>query len=210
MVGEHILTQRKGVYIAWALGALIVVVAFSFALFAGTSEADAVPAVEQPNGLGAYLARSPGERGDTFLVSQKLIRQRVAGVYEEPVQRALGKIFDTPPEIAIAGLTPAAQLDPITPGFLVPLRDIGSAADVPTGDSSLPVVGTPIADNDAGPPGGIVPVPVAPVPSSPGSVPEPETWLMLLLGMAMSGAALRRDRAIRACNQRPAIAHDQD
>ena len=151
--------------------------------------------------LDRFTGRSPGERGETDILKGKVrkLADRLFGRRSnggEPEQRALGKIFDTPPEDAIKELSstpgPLALTAP-PPTGLLPLGDTG---------------GTP-AGSDGGQPGfpggiGTVVPPVTSVtptdPTSPGvpppvaAVPEPGTWVTMMLGLALCAAALRRRR----------------
>jgi hypothetical protein len=153
--------------------------------------------------LDRYLGRSPGERSETDLLKGKAskgpsLTDRLLGRRGngggEPEQRALGKIFDTPPEASLgemAGVPGPIDLAAPPPSDLLPLGSVGGAP----GGVGMP--GTP------GGIGGILPpptstTPVEPVP--PGTetpvapVPEPATWAMMLIGFGLCAAAMRRRR----------------
>ncbi|WP_294029527.1 PEPxxWA-CTERM sorting domain-containing protein [Sphingopyxis sp.] len=150
--------------------------------------------------LDRFTERSPGERGETDIlkgkarkIADRLLGRRGNG--GEPEQRALGKIFDTPPEESINELSqtpgPIALTDPIPTGLL-PLGDTGGT---PAGsDGGLP--GFPGGISTVVPPG----TSVTPIdPTTPGvppvaAVPEPGTWASMLLGLGLCAAALRRRR----------------
>src|SRR3546814_18514842 len=77
--------------------------------------------------LDRYTGRSPGERGETDILKGKArrIADRLFGRRVNsggPEQRALGKIFDTPPEDSINELSqtpgPIALPDPVPTGLL--------------------------------------------------------------------------------------------
>lgn len=153
--------------------------------------------------LDRYLGRSPGERSETDLLkgkankgpslTERLLGRRANGG-GEPEQRALGKIFDTPPEASLGELTetpgPIALAAPPS-SDLLPLGSVGG----PPGG-----VGTP------GTPGGIGTVLPPPTSTTPGDpvppgtdtpvapVPEPATWAMMLTGFGFCAAAMRRRR----------------
>lgn len=169
------------------------------ALFAQTTDA-----------LDRFLERSPGERTETdFLkgkaskgpsLTERLLGKRVNT--GEPEQRALGKIFDTPPEESLKELAqgpgPIALGDP-APSDLLPLGSIGA----PPGSVSTPgipggfgaVVPPPASTTPGGPtpPGTETPT-EPPVPA----VPEPATWATMLLGFWLCAAVMRRRRKIPA------------
>lgn len=159
------------------------------------------------NALDRYLGRSPGERSETDLLKGKVrkepsLTERLFGRRAnggEPEQRALGKIFDTAPEVSLGELSPAP--DPIALGDPIPsdLLPLGSVGAPPGG------VGTP------GTPGGIgtvLPPPTTtnPVDPPPGTeppvaaVPEPATWATMLIGFGLCAAAMRRRRKYTAGN----------
>jgi hypothetical protein len=161
--------------------------------------------------LSRFVGRSPGERGETDLLktkvkgakkkfSDKLLASAPRAKDSEPEQRALGKIFDTPPEDAVRALGdptvgPLALGDP-DPGQMIPLGDIGTAGGnpipggFPGGISTVVPPGTSAVPGDptdpTTPPGtdpGIPPV---------AAVPEPGTWALMLIGFGLCGAAMRR------------------
>ena len=163
--------------------------------------------------LNRFVGRSPGERDETNLLkgkerkekslAERLLGRRLNG--GEPEQRALGKIFDTPPEDSIKELVqdppgPLALGEPV-PSGLPPLGDIGIA---PGGGSSSGFPGgisTVVPSGPGGIPGG--PNPGTPTPGGPtdpnveppvAAVPEPGTWALMLIGFGLCGAALRRRR----------------
>ena len=140
--------------------------------------------------------RSPGERTQGDLVSDK---RRYA---EQPKQRALGKIRPALPAPFVKALTnpvadfaPAIVQNPLVPS-LVPAA-ISSQSPVFVGGGGggggpggggggggAPGGGTP-----DGPPGAEVPPVVAPV-------PEPATWLTMILGFFLLTRALRNQRPV--------------
>ncbi len=111
-----------------------------------------------------------------------------------PRQYALPKTRTRLPETA--AYTPCADTLPVafsggpitvTPDTLSPLRSLG--------DGREPIFGAP-----SGPPGG------GGIVSTPGSlVPEPATWLQLIAGFAMIGAALRAASGVRKPDDEAAL-----
>lgn len=169
------------------------------ALFAQTSDA-----------LDRFLGRSPGERTETDLLKGKVskapsLTERLLGRRMnsgEPEQRALGKIFDTPPEESLNELGqspgPIALGDP-TPSDLLPLGSLGAPAGgvstpgTPGGFGAVLPPPTSTTPGDPVPPGTETP-PETPVPA----VPEPGTWATMLIGFWLCAAAMRRRRKIFA------------
>jgi hypothetical protein len=149
--------------------------------------------------IDRFMGRSPGERGETDLLKGKArkIADRLLGRPAgdgEPEQRALGKIFDTPPEESLNQLAPAPDPAPFAEPLPAAGTPLGSTGGVPGGTGG----GFP------GFPGGIVPVvppgppvtpidpPTPPPPPPVPAVPEPGTWALMLIGFGLCGAALRR------------------
>src|SRR3546814_6850701 len=82
--------------------------------------------LQSSDALDRYTGRSPGERGETDILKGKArrIADRLFGRRVNsggPEQRALGKIFDTPPEDSINELSqtpgPIALTDPVPTGL---------------------------------------------------------------------------------------------
>jgi len=198
------------------------------AVFAAATPVAFVPIVEagetivKASGLDYLLTRSPGERDDTKLSPVK--GKGASGkTTEAPEQRALGKIFDTPPgsdlsdpepttfetamstlpigpleEIATAplgqpsdvggtGNSPGASPSPL---FLVPVANGGGGGGGGSADDEDADTGDPETGEDEGDP---APPPSVEVPSA---VPEPSTWMLLVLGIGFVGAAMRRTRRL--------------
>lgn len=158
---------------------------------------------QSSDALDRFTGRSPGERGETDILKGKArtIADRLFGSRinsGEPEQRALGKIFDTPPEESINELSqtpgPIALTDPAPTGLL-PLGDTGGAPagsdsgspGFPGGISTVVPPATSVTPIDPTTPG--VPPPVA-------AVPEPATWASMLVGLGLCAAALRRRRRL--------------
>ena len=160
----------------------------------------ALPGLSSAQRLMAMLdARSPGEREKGALTKTKS-KQRLAFV---PRERALGKVFPpkpspveqlarvvvptppvalVPPIVPVAPITPPAMADIISPGSLI---------------ASAPVAFGSVIGGGGGGGGGGSPPPTSstPPPTSVTSpVPEPGTWLMMLLGFGMVGSTISRQR----------------
>ncbi|MFN3514933.1 MAG: hypothetical protein ACK41C_17940 [Phenylobacterium sp.] len=142
--------------------------------------------------LALLAMRSPGERGPGALLNSKPPRAKAEPA---PVERVLSTVRERP--AAIEPLEAAAPvIEPLPAVF-----DI-----LPPGAEFVPVD----ALNDEGSPGwrspwwspgpsggggGVL------TPSPPSPVPEPDVWLMMILGVFGVGALLRRANARRARSQ---------
>lgn len=179
-------------------------------LFPGSPAASAI-AAGGSSILQTLAARSPGERGSVALGKPQ--SAKVALPVEDepgksgPTQRALGKIF-TPEELGLAPAGgPAAAL--AAPG--VPLGAAPALAGLPGGGLGSAGgggagggTGGGTGGGGAGGGGSAIGPPGAGVgpPTIPSGVPEPATWVMMILGVALAGGALRRGR--RAARARAA------
>nr|NUR36848.1 PEPxxWA-CTERM sorting domain-containing protein [Sphingomonas sp.] len=140
--------------------------------------------------MASMLAdRSPGARPEGALASLKLKKQPALH------ERALPKVRK--PESPLAGIVGTPPVPPIEAAPTTPL--IGLVAGPP--DSVPPGTIVPPGPPGETPPGDVPPVIVPPgtpntpdVPPVTPPVPEPATWAMMLLGFAMIGWAIRRDR----------------
>nr|WP_245198000.1 PEPxxWA-CTERM sorting domain-containing protein [Sphingomonas kaistensis] len=163
----------------------------------------ALPSLASAQQLMAMLdARSPGEREKGALTQTK-VKQRLAFV---PRERALGKTFPPKPspmeqlvKVVVPAPPPVQIVPPIAPLVPPTTADIINPATLV---ASLPPVGggTPIIGGGGGllpppPPTGTVPPTGEVPPGTPVSaVPEPGTWLTMLLGFGMIGTAMNRRR----------------
>lgn len=145
--------------------------------------------------------RSPGERGDAVLVKTR--QERVGGplgpppITEESQERVLGKVFppddeSTFPADLVVTLVPEGPLDPIAElSQISPFLPVGGSPAGPI--PGLPAIigggGGSGGGGGGGGDGGLVP-PVIVTP--PSAVPEPETWMLMLVGAFLCSAALRR------------------
>lgn len=213
----------------WLRPALVVAAALGLAIAIPTasallSEDSQVPGSAQVRNVFDMLAnRSPGERtvGKLNKAKSSASIPKLGGAdSDEPRQRALGKVFPTPPP------SPGAATAPGEP-VLFALQDQPVTLDIPEGPfaasdlvGSGPVtgaggfIGIPVAgggsglgngggsgggngggSSGGGANGGTGAPPPSPPPFS--AVPEPSTWAMLLLGFGLIGAGMRRRRAYR-------------
>lgn len=153
-------------------------------------------------------ARSPGERQKGELSKTKIkTAARVSG--KAPPPRALGKVFppkpspleqlakvvvaSPPPPVAVPVAPPPAIADVITPAAVLPSVPIQTAGLI----ASFAPIGGGGFIGGAPPPVNNVAV-VPPVPPVSTAVPEPGTWLMMLLGFGVIGSTVSRRRPNRA------------
>lgn len=170
--------------------------------------------------LNSFIGRSPGERDGAAILKGKAVRRAMSnasalGRAVTPQQRALGKIFETPPEEEVAGLSadpigPIALSDSALPATSMDQLASGFGGGPATGGfpgggiafSPSPgglTGGTPGGgEPGTGGPGGEEPGvggpdnPIVNPPVIVGAVPEPTTWAMFLIGFAAVGMAIRR------------------
>ena len=200
--------RRIGAAIAGALLLLAIAGGGAFTFAPGVS----VAMQEATSQLGDFLARSPGERSDADILKGK------KGGKGSAVATQLADAKPRDEEVLSNAITPVeddlASTAPIVEGD-EPVLALSDLEDTSTGDlASAPLLQTipgrspvpgltsgglfPVGiggggsgGGGGGGGGGGTPPPVA-------AVPEPDTWIMMLIGMAMCGAALRRrKRAVR-------------
>ena len=194
--------------------------------FAQTTNAADRLVQKTSNAVQAFLGRSPGARGATDTLKGKAQRDLADNAAtpsgRKPTQRALGKTFDEPLQSLAGPLAPAAPID------FLPLDAATSGTSLPAMALPIPVGGgffSPVTGGFAGGGGGIggesgdvgggtgtpgpisdvdtPPVPPAPPPIA-SAVPEPSTWMLLLIGFAAVGASLRRAKADQKSGSRRA------
>ena len=186
---------RSGRLIAAAAALTFVIAGVgSLATFGPTAVASA--AIERAKSfLQLMQQRSPGFRTKGQLANTK---HRIAHRH----QRALPKVLIARPLVPFAWPPSAVDI------FAPPL---------PMTTASLEAMPIPFLEENGGPPiilssppsGGVIPTPETPVtppvvppPQGPAAVPEPGTWAMMLLGLALTGSRIRR--ALRRQEQAPA------
>lgn len=181
-------SRRKRVARLAALAALTtgVVVPSAMQLYGNPSFQ---PLQQAQNFMSLMEQRSPGVRTVADMIKKAL---SPAASAESPRQRALGKIRvpEVPAALGNVIFPPEAPLEiamldllPLPPG--APPLEFGPPGSVGPPFSPPPSGGVPPAlpPGSPGPPG---------PPGAPPTVPEPATWLMMLLGFGFVGARLRR------------------
>ncbi len=174
--------------------------AFSLATFAGVDLAGA--AVQRAKTLSDLLdARSPGERTQGQLSNTKHKHAILAERDAEPadVKQPLKNFAEALLPIAPAAVTIdappqipefALQLPPPPTFFSPPGGGI-----VPRGGGSSPPGGGSTPPGGPGGPPNQPPENPPPPPNQPPALPEPGTWMMMILGFGMVGLSLRRHAA---------------
>jgi len=149
--------------------------------------------------VAAMLAeRSPGARPDGALVN---LKHKKAVLHVRALPKIRGPIAPQPtPFEALAGPPPPIALPPPAPLFATvagtptPIPPVGGGAGGPPVLSDIPLPG------GGGGGGGFTPPPITtaevPPPTTPTTpaVPEPASWSIMLLGFALVGFALKRQR----------------
>ena len=160
-----------------------------------------------------FSGRSPGEREAGLLAMLKspkhpLVHERVlAKVRQRPRQPSTKYVAHIPP--VIPGTPPNAPLYDVVTGA----PPVLAANEIPSSPivAGQPILGSPpgggggifippgsggpvLPPSNPGPPGN----PLAPGSPSVPAVPEPSTWLMMLVGFAWIGASIRVARPIHA------------
>jgi hypothetical protein len=132
-------------------------------------------------------ARSPGERDGGILVQTKPARHHATPA-RTPRSRVLSETRSRPPGIGGGPIGPDVLFGDIPFGGFEPNfapdglgRELGHFGDLPTGGGPLLLYDTPQNTPDT----------VTP------AVPEPGTYVLLILGIGVIGAAQRRRRRIR-------------
>ena len=175
--------------------------------FAQTTEAAGRILNNGSNAVQAFLGRSPGERGAIDILKGKSTAKVAAGDKSagkpKPSQRALGKTFDDP-LVSLAGPilpAPAVEflpLDAEPTSAVIPAVAIsgpGGSGGFSPGFGGGGFIGGGGGGGSGGE--GVVPPVAAPpiLPPVAAPVPEPSTWILLLMGFAVVGSSLRRKNA---------------
>ena len=174
--------------------------------WAATADAAEKIAKNGGNAVQAFLSRSPGERGAVDILKGRTKAEVAANATvptgSKPTQRALGKIFDEPLQRLAGPLTPATEpvieflpLDANTAAAFLPdaLPMPGGAGVFAPFVGGLPSSGGAIGGGGSGGTGDVATPPAPPVAIA--AVPEPSTWILLLMGFAAVGASVRRRKA---------------
>ncbi len=188
---------------AWRVASVLAVAASSLGVAELTWGDDRIPGRPIDSVIRLLEGRSPGERSSAALTKMK---KRVSkDRTEELHQRVLGKVFPpvppaiVPPEDLLANppLLDSAEFE------YPPIALAGTAEDIRIPAGPAVYYGPPVGGGSGGGNGGGSggggsgggPVVTPVVPEVPSAVPEPETWALMLLGAALSAAALRRGRS---------------
>lgn len=159
----------------------------------------ALPGLSSAQKLMAMLdARSPGER-----TKGELTKTKVRRVAEVPRERALGKVFPPKPPLEQSPVERLAQVVvPAPPPAPTPLIPVAPAAAVDIISPATFLASVPLAAGSViiggsmlPPPSFATPQPTPPPPPPPGTasaVPEPGSWLTMLVGFGIIGSAMRR------------------
>lgn len=176
---------------------------------ANAAEQEAADSANGKSGnlVTAFLSRSPGERGATDAnkgkAKAKAPESGNVATAATPKQRALGKVFDAPaskpvatgisqPILAFLPDNIASETNPVLASVL-PVLGGGSSIFSPVTGGGIGGGGGFIGGGGGG--GGSGPiVNPPPVPAVASAVPEPSTWILLLLGFAAIGASIRRPK----------------
>lgn len=187
----------------WALAGFACLAAIASAPLAVTTFGPnglSLPAVGAAERLMSMLdARSPGEREQGALTQSKPRKQvarseRPANPDGSPLERLARAVVPAPPP-AMPAIPPAAAIVPIIPPAVADVISPGGIGSASLPGGSAVIIGAAPPGSGGGssapPVGAVPPVDV----TSP--VPEPSSWLMMLLGFGVIGAAARR-RSFRA------------
>lgn len=202
---KNLPSRGKPIIAALALGASATVGAGAFLV----SQVE-VPRIEHLPSVREMLQwRSPGPRTAAHLIKDKAPRSEAGA--QEPVERALGKMFEPEVEPVLVGEGPFASPEAllVSPD-VAPLGDLALpsgdlSSDGPRGSIGFPQIvgGGGGGGGGGGSPGGAGPGGGSPGTGGPGStppvdvtpaVPEPGTWALMLLGMGLCGFTMRRRR----------------
>lgn len=185
-------TRRRAVLLSMFLvGAAVPMGGLLVGLSAGQDPAAAFAAVLR-DPLAMLEGRSPGARGEGAMFQSKPGKERVAAKVLDrapagpkgPVERVLPVVRERPPEVPMGAPLGDFGPPPALPLIDVPPQGAPGPLPFPLGDTTTSSGGPPISSTSTG--GG-----------PPPAVPEPATWMMMILGFGMVGSAIRRQSSIR-------------
>jgi hypothetical protein len=188
--------RRTVLLAAGAVAAALFGFEFSVASFGGMSIAEA--AANQAKSLMELLdQRSPGERTAGVLAKTKVAREVAERERPKLLPKNLAEVLAPAPadptDVAVA--EPAAELPAVVPSLP------GEILLPPPGGGLVPPPGVVVPPGGGGgnPPGGGGghPPPGPPDHPPPPPLPEPGTWLTMILGFGMIGWMMRRERGDR-------------
>jgi hypothetical protein len=203
--------RRRSLLLAGGSMAAAVAGALSLASFTGADLASA--AIERAKSfLELMTQRSPGERVKGALTKTKHRHYRVLAARESPaipplpLTGTLGELIAPPAELIpggfnlpeIAEFTPPTGLPPGVTIFSPPGEVVVPCCAVgPPPPGAPPPPGPPPPPPPPGPP-----PPPPPGPPPPPAVPEPGTWMTMLLGFGLTGWMLRQKRMVERLSPR--------
>jgi hypothetical protein len=188
----------------WLLvsGLLLLALPFGYSATSG-SKTTRLIAAALADPLAVLEGRSPGKRQSGALAQSKP-KKRIPTGLGKPVERVLANVRSRP--IIPAAMTARGTQSPFTtvPGLFDPApaaqRALATTAESPpianpggTGGGLLPIGPGGFVAGGGTPATGATTQDPAPA----GAVPEPQTWLMMLIGFMMMGHGLRSRRRAR-------------
>lgn len=182
---------------SWKKGVLLAFLLAGAAMLAIGENNRALIAEVLRDPLSILAQRSPGERDPGALLQTKKPHTRVAAAGRPraappaPTERVLSAVRTRPP--------PMLGIDTLALGPIIPVIDAPVFPVPPPLTGRILPAGVPIAFVNPPPSiccGGEVPPgpPVTPPVVPPAPIPEPQTWLTMILGFFAMGWALRRRR----------------
>lgn len=189
--------RKRSLGLASVLVVLMIAIATAMPIPSLGGASIAVAAIQRAKSFVELMhQRSPGKRLVGHLVKTK--HKKLAAH-----ERALPKIRRLPPKLAampsFPAVLPAALVDLVAPP--IPM-EMASLEGIPVGPFEAGPIGPP--GFFLPPPGGFIlpptqtptspPPPVITPPIVPEAVPEPGSWILILLGFGLTGWSLRRSR----------------
>ncbi len=180
--------RRRGLLALSLLLVLAMAGALSLSTFGGTGLASA--AIEKAKSLFELLnRRSPGRRTQAHLV-------KIKHKWAKPHERALPKVavnLPFPPFAYQPALIDIVSAPPLTVPTGLEKSELPPVAEAPPPGSGPPIILPPGEGTPVGPPIVSQPPPSSPPPPPPPPpVPEPATWMTMLLGFALLGCVVKK------------------